>query len=101
MLCQQLERYVDRPIIDMTDLKRNLRPHFKIDAGRLPGHADSDRRFNSGVVLPPQVVQYMEGSSISSLFRCGTAGGPEAGSPHKAPLDLIVVDQAQKTPTDN
>jgi uncharacterized protein (TIGR03435 family) len=55
---------------------------------------------NSGVVLPPQVLQYMEGNSIGSLFEAIQQAGLKLDA-RKAPLDLIVVDQAQKTPTEN
>jgi uncharacterized protein (TIGR03435 family) len=99
MLCLQLERYVDRPIINMTDLNGTYDITLKLTPEDYQAMLIRIA-VNSGVVLPPQVLQYMEGSSISSLFD----GIQQAGlklDPRKAPLDVIVVDQAQKTPTDN
>jgi uncharacterized protein (TIGR03435 family) len=42
----------------------------------------------------------MEGNSIGSLFEAIQQAGLKLDA-RKAPLDLIVVDQAQKTPTEN
>ncbi len=98
-LCQQLERYVDRPIINMTELKGTYDVTLKLTPEDYQAMLIRVA-VNSGVVLPPQVLQYMEGSSISSLFEAIQQAGLKL-DPRKAPLDLIVVDQAQKTPADN
>lgn len=98
-LCLQLERYVDRPIINMTELKGTYDITLKLTPEDYQAMLIRVA-VNSGVVLPPQVLQYMEGSSISSLFDAIQQAGLKL-DPRKAPLDLIVVDQAQKSPTDN
>jgi len=98
-LCLQLERYVDRPIINMTELKGTYDITLKLTPEDYQAMLIRVA-VNSGVVLPPQVLQYMEGSSISSLFDAVQQAGLKL-DPRKAPLDLIVVDQAQKSPTDN
>jgi uncharacterized protein (TIGR03435 family) len=98
-LCLQLERYVDRPIVNMTDLNGTYDITLKLTPEDYQAMLIRVA-VNSGVVLPPQVLQYMEGSSISSLFDAVQQAGLKL-DPRKAPLDLIVVDQAQKSPTDN
>jgi uncharacterized protein (TIGR03435 family) len=98
-LCLQLERYVDRPIINMTDLKGTYDVTLKLTPEDYQAMLIRIA-VNSGVVLPPQVLQYMEGNSIGSLFEAIQQAGLKLDA-RKAPLDLIVVDQAQKTPTEN
>jgi uncharacterized protein (TIGR03435 family) len=99
MLCLQLERYVDRPIINMTDLQGTYDVTLKLTPEDYQAMLIRIA-VNSGVVLPPQVLQYMEGNSIGSLFEAIQQAGLKLDA-RKAPLDLIVVDQAQKTPTEN
>jgi len=53
----------------------------------------------NGVNLPPQVLKYME-SSGDTMFNAVQLLGLRLDS-RKAPLDVIVVDSAVKTPTEN
>jgi uncharacterized protein (TIGR03435 family) len=99
MLCAQLERYMDRPILNMTELKSTYDVTLKLTPEDYQAMLIRIA-VNSGIVLPPRVLQYMESSSIGSLFEAVQQVGLKLDS-RKAPLDLIVVDQAQKTPTDN
>jgi len=55
---------------------------------------------NAGVVLPPQVLQAAENGSIGSLLDGLQQLGLKMDA-RKAPLDILVVDQASKTPTEN
>jgi uncharacterized protein (TIGR03435 family) len=98
-LCLQLERYVDRPIINMTDLNGTYDVTFKLTPEDYQAMLIRVA-VNSGVVLPPQVLQYAEGNASSSLFDAIQQSGLKLDA-RKAPLDLIVVDRAQKTPTEN
>lgn len=99
VLARQLDRYLDRPIVDMTELKGtydltlNLTPEdYQAMLIRVA--------VNNGVVLPPQVLQYMEGNNAGSLFDAIQQTGLKLDA-RKAPLDFLVVDQALKTPTEN
>jgi len=98
-LCQQLERYMDRPIINMTELKGTYDITLKLTPEDYQAMLIRVAT-NSGVVLPPQVLQYMEGNSLGSLFEAVQQAGLKLDA-RKAPLDLIVVDQASKAPTEN
>jgi uncharacterized protein (TIGR03435 family) len=99
MLARQLERYVDRPIVDMTGIKGNYDLSVTVtqeDAQTMLIHA----AVNAGVVLPPQVLRAGENGSIASLIDGLQQLGLKMEA-RKAPLDILVVDQASKTPTEN
>ncbi len=99
MLVRVLERYVDRPLTDQTGLKGT----YDFDLPVTPEDYQTmliRAAVNSGVVLPPQALQLLDNSSIASL----TDGLERLGlkmDARKSPLDLIVVDQVSKTPTEN
>jgi uncharacterized protein (TIGR03435 family) len=97
-LADVLERYTDRPILDATDLKGTYDFSFTVtpeDYQSLLIRA----AVNSGVFLPPQALRLLDnggdplGDALSQL-------GLKLES-RKAPVDLVVVDQVLKTPTDN
>jgi len=99
MLARQLERYVDRPILDMTDLKGIYDLSFDVpseDYQRMLIRAG----VNAGMMYPPQVLQYMDNGSIASLMDGLQQLGLKMDS-RKAPLDVLVIDQLSKTPTEN
>jgi uncharacterized protein (TIGR03435 family) len=99
-LAGTLERFLDRPILDMTDLKGSY--DFSIDVT-----ADDYRAMLirsavvAGVVLPPDVLRFLDGvSSPESLFD-GLAKLGLKLEPRRAPLDVLVIDGALRTPTEN
>jgi uncharacterized protein (TIGR03435 family) len=96
---EMLGRFVDRPVVDMTGLPGAYDFTLKV----------SDEDFNAmrirsaisaGVVLPPQAMRLLEISSGDSLAS-GLQGLGLKLDPRKAPLEVVVVDQADKTPTAN
>jgi uncharacterized protein (TIGR03435 family) len=52
------------------------------------------------VVLPPQALGLLEGASTPSLFDALQRLGLKLDA-RRAPLDLLVVDEMRKTPTEN
>lgn len=99
MLARQLERYLDRPIVDMTGLTGNYDLSVKVtqeDAQTMMIRA----AVNAGMVLPPQAIQAMEAGSVSSLLDALQQLGLKLDA-RRAPLETIVIDQASKTPTAN
>jgi len=99
MLARQLERYVDRPIVDMTDLKGN----YDLTVAVTPEDYQTmliRAAVNAGMVLPPQVLQLLDSGSIASLIDGLQQLGLKMEA-RKAPLDLLVIDQMSKTPTEN
>jgi uncharacterized protein (TIGR03435 family) len=94
-----LERFADRPIVDMTGLKGQYDFGFDVNP--------EDYRpmlirsaVSAGVVLPPQALQLLDGYSSSALSDALQRVGLRLDA-RKAPLDVIVVDDASKTPTEN
>lgn len=99
VLAEALERYLDRPVVNMTALTGN----YDFTLSLTP----EDYRVllirsavNAGVALPPQALRLLDNGPAVSLFDALDQLGlhPDA---RKMPLDLIVVDQALQTPTDN
>ena len=99
ILANMLERYVDRPLVNMTDLKGS----YDLTITLTPEDYQAmliRAAVNSGVVLPPQALRLMEGNNAASLFDAVQQVGLKLDA-RKAPLDFLVVDQVLKTPTEN
>ena len=95
-----LARYVDLPVIDMTELTGNF--DFKIEftpedyRGMLIRAA-----IGAGVALPPELVrQTMESGTGDSVFAAVQTLGLKLDR-RKAPLPVLVIDKAEKLPTAN
>jgi uncharacterized protein (TIGR03435 family) len=98
MLADVLERYTDRPILDRTGLPGNY--DFSFDLTPEDYQTMLIRAaVNSGVFLPPQVLRMMDngGNPLpEALSQLGLRLDPA-----RAPVDLLIVDRARRTPTDN
>ncbi len=99
VLAGNLERFLDRPIVDMTDLKGSY--DFTLDL------TEEDYRmmlvriaYAAGVVLPPQALSLLENGPPVSLFDALQKLGLKLDA-RRAPLDVLVIDDARKTPTEN
>ena len=94
-----IERFADRTVVDMTGLKGQY--DFKVDINAddyLPMLIHS--ALNSGVVLPPEAARLAEGHTATGLSDALQQVGLKLDA-RKAPLDVIVVDDARRTPTEN
>ncbi len=94
-----LERFMDRPVVNLTDLKGTYDLTLPV--------TEEDYRIllvraavNSGVNLPPQALRLLDAGSPVSLFDAVQQLGLKLDA-RKAPLDLVVIDDALKTPTEN
>ena len=99
MIAGTLERFVDRPIVDMTDLKGAYDITLDVtpeDYRAMLIHA----AVAAGVSLPPEALRLLDGASVPSLFDAVQKVGLKLDA-RKAPLDMIVIDDARKTPTEN
>jgi uncharacterized protein (TIGR03435 family) len=98
-LANTLERYLDRPIINLTGLKGKY--DFTLEVTPEDYQAMLIRvALSAGLVLPPQVTQLLDGNSAGSLMDALQQAGLKLDS-RKAPIDFLVIDQALKTPTAN
>lgn len=98
-LAGNLERFVDRPIVDTTNLTGAY--DFALDVTpedyqNMLIHA----AVAAGVVLPPQALRLLDVGPPASLFEALQKLGLRLDA-RKAPLDFFVVEEARKTPTDN
>jgi uncharacterized protein (TIGR03435 family) len=86
-------------MVDMTDLKGSY--DFILDV------TPEDYRamlihaaVAAGVSLPPEALRLLDGASLPSLFDAVQKVGLKLDA-RKAPLDLLIIDDARKNPTDN
>jgi uncharacterized protein (TIGR03435 family) len=97
--CDTLARFMDKPVIDMTELKGayDITLNFTQEdyTAMLIRSAIS-----AGVALPPQALKMLELSSGDSLASGLQLVGLKLDS-RKAPLPVLVVDKIEKTPTAN
>jgi uncharacterized protein (TIGR03435 family) len=98
-LATMLTRFVDRAVVDMTDLKGGY--DLKLEV------TPEDRTsmlirsaVGAGVVLPPQALALLNVGSIDSLSNALKKIGLTLDA-RKAPLEVIVVDRMEKTPSEN
>jgi uncharacterized protein (TIGR03435 family) len=98
-VADMLARFMDTPVVDMTELKGKYDFTLKL--------SEEDYRImmiraamSSGVSLPPQALALLEGATDQSLFAALRAEGLSLEK-RKAPLDVIVIDHILKTPTEN
>lgn len=98
-LADMLTRFTDRTVVDMTglqgryDMTLELTPEDRI--AMLLRAA-----LNAGTVLPPQAMRALDSGSTASLSNSLEKLGLTFQST-KAPLEVIVIDSIQKTPTEN
>jgi uncharacterized protein (TIGR03435 family) len=95
-----LERFLDRPVVDMTEIKGSY--DFTLDVTAEDYRSMLIRSaVVAGVVLPPEVLRILDGASApSSLFDSLQKVGLRLEA-RKAPLDMLVIDSVLKTPTEN
>lgn len=99
LFARYLERFADRTIVDMTGLKGQYDLTFDINPeDYLPLLIRS--AINAGETLRPQAMKLAEGYSSTGLSDALQQVGLKLDA-RKAPLDVIVVDSANKTPAEN
>jgi uncharacterized protein (TIGR03435 family) len=98
-LAGALERFLDRPVVDMTGAKGYYDASFDL--------VPEDYRMMliraavaAGLVMSPDALRVLDGSSPASLMD-GLAKAGLKLEPRRAPLDVLVVDSARRTPTEN
>jgi uncharacterized protein (TIGR03435 family) len=99
LMSDVLARFTDRPIVDMTNLKGVY--DFVVDFSPEDFRAMGIRAaIAAGVAIPPQVLQQVESASGDSLLNAVEKLGLKLES-RKAPIEVLVIDHSEKTPTDN
>ena len=94
-----LSAFMDRPVVDMTNLKGNY--DFSLELSPEDFRAMGIRAaIAAGVAVPPQAVQMADAASLDSLYSALEKLGLKLES-RKAPVEVLVVDHAEKSPSDN
>lgn len=95
---RQLALYMDRPVVNMTGLTGNY--DFTLNVTQQDYYVLLVRSgANAGVTLPPQAIQLLSGTPVS-LYDALDQQGLHLEA-RNLPLDMIVVDKALETPTEN
>jgi uncharacterized protein (TIGR03435 family) len=90
-----LSRFVERPVVDMTDLKS--RYDFTLDVGF--GDMLALARA-AGMNIPIQAPPGAMDPGNSAIFTAIQQYGLKL-EPRKAPIEMLIIDHVEKTPTDN
>jgi uncharacterized protein (TIGR03435 family) len=99
VVCRTLERYSDRQIVDMTGLTGSYT--FTLDVTPEDYQAMNLRSaVVRGFTLPPDAQKFLDESSPTALSDALQQVGLKLEA-RKAPLDVLVIDDALKTPTAN
>jgi uncharacterized protein (TIGR03435 family) len=97
-LAQTLTRFADRVVVDQTGLTERYDISVKLTQEEY--QATMIRAgINAGAVLDPRALRFLDtvpGNPLTALEQAGLAL-----EQRKAPLDVIVVDSASKTPAEN
>jgi uncharacterized protein (TIGR03435 family) len=94
-----LARFVDKPVVDMTETKGTFEFAMEFTPDDFRGmliHA----AISAGVQLPPQALQALQGTSEASLYTALRNVGLNLEA-RKAPVDILVIDKIEKSPTEN
>jgi uncharacterized protein (TIGR03435 family) len=97
-IAEVLERYTDRPVIDATELKGRYDFNFEVSPEEYQTLLIR-AAVNSGVVLPPQALRLLDNGGDplgNALAQLGLKL-----EPRKAPVEMLVVDQVLRTPTED
>jgi uncharacterized protein (TIGR03435 family) len=99
-LAGALERFLDRPVVDLTGAKGYYDASFDL--------TPEDYRVMliraavaAGLVMSPDALRVLDGSPSPASLIDGLAKAGLKLEPRRAPLDVLVVDSARRTPTEN
>lgn len=99
VLADQLGRFMDRPVVDQTELKGtyNFAMEFQPEEFMV---MKIRMAVSAGVQLPPQALQMLQNSSDAPVLSAIQGLGLKLDS-RKAPLETLVADSALKAPSVN
>jgi uncharacterized protein (TIGR03435 family) len=96
---EMLGRYLDRPVVDQTGLKATY--DFKLALTPEDYRAMLIRSaVAAGITLPNEALRLLDNATDDSLHSALAAIGLKL-EPRKAPLEVLVIDHVEKTPTEN
>jgi uncharacterized protein (TIGR03435 family) len=102
-LADRLTQFMDRPVVDATELKGNYQVTLELPPDAMAGIAFADKLAifaGSGSVGVGIADANALDSSGAAMIQAVKRLGLELQS-HKAPIEMIIVDRLEKTPTAN
>jgi uncharacterized protein (TIGR03435 family) len=100
MLAQQMTPFVDRPIVDQTGLPADAAYDLILELTHEDFLATRvQSALTAGMTVPPQAMKLLE-SAGDSLHTALAKVGLKLEA-KKAPMEVLVVDSAEKTPSEN
>jgi uncharacterized protein (TIGR03435 family) len=100
-LADTLARLVDRPVINQTGLNEEQTYDFSIEMTPEDFQIAMIRgAVAAGITLPPEAMRLLDNPPGDSLYLALEKLGLQL-EPKKEPLDVLVIDSASRTPTDN
>ncbi|HEX4133002.1 MAG TPA: TIGR03435 family protein [Bryobacteraceae bacterium] len=98
-MADTLGRFVDRPVVDMTELTGNY--DFKLEfAPEDFGAMMMRAAVAAGITLPPEALKLIDASNGDSLFNALETLGLKLEK-RKAPIEVLVIDHIEKAPSEN
>ena len=94
-MVDQLGRFVERPVIDATDLKGRYDLTLDVGMGDMLAMARA-----VGLAIPMQAPPGAMDPGSSAVFTAIQQYGLKL-EPRKAPIDMLVIDHVEKIPTEN
>ena len=85
---QVLSMYMDRPVVDLTDLQGDYAFELSVDVHALVQMKSGGSPNVSSVDRPPSIFTAVEQLGLKLEFR-------------KVPMEMLVIDTVEKTPTEN
>jgi uncharacterized protein (TIGR03435 family) len=108
-LADMLSRFVDRPVVDMTELKGNYQVTLALSMEEM-GNMARKAGAEAGIMMPmpggggggdaAKAPSAAASAPSSSVFSAVQALGLKLDA-RKAPVEVIVVDHLEKAPTEN
>jgi uncharacterized protein (TIGR03435 family) len=108
-LADMLSRFADRPVVDMTELKGNYQVALDLSMDEMK-NVMRTAAAQAGIAVPGPMGGGGDGSKSPADAASTPSGNSILGAvqqlglkldPRKSPVDTIVVDHLEKTPTEN
>ena len=99
MLADILARFVDRPVVDRTNVDRRYDVTFELAPQDFQAMMVRSAAA-SGATLPPQALQLLDSASISAVPDALKTLGLSLES-RRLPMEALIVDSIERTPTEN